>query len=517
MFHGNGVSENAKYSLSPKRFGSFFEPKSSKHYLGFTKVWDRLKPKTTLGRRVKASAYPYLPGMEQQLNYEFNRLENIINLWAKHPRLFDDIQNSLKSLRDPLQSITLLQKGKSLSAVELFVLSRLCFCANTIRNAQKLACLSRWPKNVVLPKVDALNALLGPGSQKQPYFHISDEYSSSLASVRKRLRQKQGEYMKTVQNSDETIKELECEINELKIKLNREQQKVLWELSLKIRKHVGVIEDAARALGELDFLICKARFAISIKGVRPQIICPDKDHQTYLEVSNGYHVVTFDEIKARGGKYHPISIKINSTVSVITGPNMGGKTVTLATVGLCVAMAQWGLLVPCKHMKFALYDFIYFKPYEHQTPGLSSFASEIVSLKNLAMRIKQKGLVLLDEVGRGTNPSQGLALYAAFLQYYIENDTVGSTVLSVTHYHGLAKLLGVPHWQVKGLSSDFANQTHLDVTIVGHVDHIYKYMDYTLQQVGPNTSTPQDALVIAGALGLNQSIVEKAKKFCTQS
>ena len=89
-------------------------------------------------------------------------------------------------------------------------------------------------------------------------------------------------------------------------------------------------------------------------------------------------------------------------------------------------------------------------------PGLSSFATEIVSLKEPLSRIDERGLVLLDEVGRGTNPSQGLALYSALLAHYLESRESGSTVIATTHYHGLADMLGVPHWQVRGLVSELS-------------------------------------------------------------
>ena len=106
-------------------------------------------------------------------------------------------------------------------------------------------------------------------------------------------------------------------------------------------------------------------------AIRPEIIktgsgnsgnrVPNLDSSAALQaplvLDGAVHPVIRGEVESRGGCYQPVSIDIDSSVSVITGPNMGGKTVALATVGLCVAMAQWGLMVPCKSMKFSLYDF----------------------------------------------------------------------------------------------------------------------------------------------------------------
>jgi len=333
---------------------------------------------------------------------------------------------------------------------------------------------------------------------------------------------------------------LEKELSLLKSKQREQERQVLRELSRELKQYLAVIEAASHALGELDFLLAKVESARSMDATRPEIIYPSgaDDRGSGNEMSSGttgepghssgyrtgpglvlqdaFHPMVRDQVEARGGTYQPITIELDSTVSVITGPNMGGKTVALATAGLCVAMAQWGLMVPCRSMKFSLYDLIYFQPGVEQTPGLSSFAAEIVSLKQPLARAAQKGLVLLDEVGRGTNPSQGRALYAALLQYYLENDTAGSTVVATTHYHGLAAALGVPHWQVKGLATeslDLEPRREATPAEGDGLDWLYRYMDYTLQKVGPDTPTPQDALVVAKALGLEETIVDKALKF----
>jgi DNA mismatch repair protein MutS2 len=363
---------------------------------------------------------------------------------------------------------------------------------------------------------------------------------------------------------------LETELNLLKAKQRAQETEVLRELSGKLKQHLPVVEAASQALGELDFLLSKAELARATDATRPEIIrpgagdgsgsgkaglsakhrgpgeglSPGKGMDSGIQPEPGrnsspgpdlilqgaFHPIVLNEVKSRGGTYQPVSIELDSIVSVITGPNMGGKTVALSTVGLCVAMAQWGLMVPCNYMKFGLYDFIYFQPGEEQTPGLSSFAAEIVSLKQPLARAGERGLVLLDEVGRGTNPSQGRALYAALLQYYLENDTAGSTVIATTHYHGLAATLGVPHWQVRGLATEALGLKDSKGPEAGEgagwsegsertelagdgLDWLYRHMDYTLQKVGPDTPTPQDALVVAKALGLDAAIIDKALKF----
>ena len=538
-----------------------------------------------MGRRVKAKARPFLPGMEKELNREFDCLEAIIKLWDDYPDLLKEILDILASSKDPYHAINLLDEKRPLPPAELFILSHLCFCVSRLGYIFKSTGVSRWPQKAVPPSLEELEKHLAPGSQGQPTFYVSDAYSKTLAELRQTRKHKQSmrqkqmdKHARKVENvlgrrfgtreeiairkanythvekarsmpelseTRETLTHvffrlkptrnaalLEREINGLRQKERTLEQEVLLELSLKAQKYISDIKAAARAVGELDFLISKAELARPIKATRPQIISRSHKAGGYdtclkrhnnsepglgpLVLYKAYHPVVLKQVEFRSGSYQPISIDIDSTVSVITGPNMGGKTVALATVGLCVAMAQWGLMVPCRHMQFGLYDFIHFQCQEGHVPGLSSFALEIVSLKEPLSRIGEKGLVLLDEVGRGTNPSQGLALYAALLSYYLENGRAGSTVIATTHYHGLADMLNVPHWQIRGLAPELKDPEGVRSTLANGkdgIDWLYGHMDYTLQKVGPDTETPQDALLVAKMLGLNEQIVSRAQDF----
>ena len=199
---------------------------------------------------------------------------------------------------------------------------------------------------------------------------------------------------------------------------------------------------------------------------------------------------------------------------VITGPTWGERSPCHCRP---VWLAQWVSFLagecgsPCMTT--------YFQPETYGKPGLSSFASEVLSLKEALSRREEKGLILLDEVGRGTNPAQGLALYAAILDYLRETRESRATVIASTHFHGLAKALDVPHWQVAGLVPDAGA---IDAGSIGKdvpkdINWLYKHMDYRLQRVGPDTPTPQDALLVARVLGLNGEIVTRAEAFVNKS
>jgi DNA mismatch repair ATPase MutS len=301
---------------------------------------------------------------------------------------------------------------------------------------------------------------------------------------------------------------LEREINRLRQREAALEGDILAALSKEIAPKAGQLEAAAWALGELDYLICKADLAASWGAVRPEI---SPDHTCCLRIEDGIHPLIRDEVERRGGRFQPVTLNLDAPVSVITGPNMGGKTVSLSIAGLCVTLAQHGFLVPCSRMVFSLYDYVYFQPQTPGKPGLSSFAAEILSLKEPLSRNGDRGLVLLDEVGRGTNPSQGLALYAAVLHHLRENHNPCSTVIATTHYHGLAALVGAPHWQVAGLQP-VGNEQAADAEAASDIGWLYRHMDYRLQKVGPDAPTPQDALLVARLLGLEEDIIARAER-----
>ncbi|MGI6626938.1 MAG: MutS-related protein [Bacillota bacterium] len=558
-------------------------PGKAKENLGFAEIWESILPRSASGRRVKAKTKPFLPGMEEDLEAELDCLEAVTTLLNDHSDAFTELFGILQSSKDPFYAIALLKDGRPLPPAEIFVVAHLCFTVSRLRQVLESTGISSWPEKTIPLSLQQLEKHLLPGSKGQPTFYVSDTYSVPLAKARSKRREKErmwrqemareaGEVEKIIgrkpglkeeiairkTNYDQIEKarlmpelgeaketlthvhfrlkattdavRLEREINRLRQKERSLEEEVLLELSQKVRNHLSEIERATEAIGELDFLMCKAELAMSMGATRPEIIAMDTlqtagfaktagvEPTSYmpLVLEGASHPLVRKEVESRGGSYQPVSIYIDSTVSVITGPNMGGKTVALSTVGLCVAMAQWGLMVPCSLMKFGFYDFIHFQSQEEEVPGLSSFATEIVSLKEPLSRMDERGLILLDEVGRGTNPSQGLALYTALLAYYLERDSAGSTVVATTHYHGLADMLGVPHWQVRGLvpgAHDLGRLSHTWSNGADGIDWLYRHMDYTLQRVGPETPTPQDALLVARVLGLNKKIVEKAQAF----
>lgn len=520
---------------------------------------------------MKGQAKPCLPGQESDLAREYGTVNSILRARDAFPEVFSKLAGVLSSLKDPFHAVSLLEENRALTPSELFLIAHLSYSCGRTLSAMAEARGFKWPARATPPDLSAIEKRLLPGSTGQPLFYVVDGYSADLARVRAerknrekswraemqgeaaavekllgrhvglreeipirksspdiiekaRLMPELGETRETLTHVHFRVKaareavRLEREINRLRQREAGLEEEVLATLSKELAPKAGLLEAAAWALGELDYLLCKAELAKEWGAVVPQVV-PGPSSRLYVE--NAVHPLVKDEVEARSGRFQPVTLDLDSVVSVITGPNMGGKTVSLSATGLCVILAQYGFLVPCSAMVFSPYDFVYFQPQPPGKSGLSSFAAEIVSLKDPLGRHGERGLVLLDEVGKGTNPSQGLALYAAILRHLQEKHDGRTTVLAATHYHGLAALVGAPHWQVAGLQTAEAGvaDDNVDAWPNGvaasdarDINWLYQHMDYRLQKVGPDAPTPQDALLVARLLGLESDIITRAEE-----
>lgn len=496
-----------------------------------------------------------MPGQEHTLINEWQIVKDLARAKESNPEVFAKLGAVLSSMKDPFHAISLLEEGRVLTPSELFLIAHLAFSTSRALSAMEEGRRIPWPKRAVPPSLAAVEKRLLPGSTGQPVFYVVDAYSPELAKVRAERKSKEkawraemaqeadavekligrkvglreeiairksnpdmvdkarlmpelGEVRETLTHVHFRLKaareavRLEREISRLRQRESALEGDILAALSRELAPRAAQLEAAAWALGELDYLICKADLALQWKAAVPEI-CPENTRT--LRIVQGFHPLVQEEVESRGGRFQPLTLELDEPVTVITGPNMGGKTVSLRTAGLCVALAQYGFLVPAEAMSFSLYAFVYFQPQTPGKPGLSSFAEEVLSLKDPLSRERERGLVLLDEVGRGTNPSQGMALYAAVLQHMREVSP-SSTVIATTHYHGLAAVVGAPHWQVAGLRPESLDSGGGS----SDINWLYKHMDYRLQKVGPDAPTPQDALLIARTLGLNEDIIARA-------
>ena len=302
---------------------------------------------------------------------------------------------------------------------------------------------------------------------------------------------------------------LEEELRQLLEEEDRLTVRVLADLSRQIGQYLKPLEENQRKLGELDWMLAKIEHAI-----KHNCIPPERVEKDAIAIAGGRHLLVEEEVAKRGDEYTAINLTINKGITLITGSNMGGKTLNLRMVGLLTAMAQYGLCVPAEEMQFSLREFIYFSVDDDQTKGdLSTFGQEIVGLKQALVMRNKPGLYLIDELARGTNPEEGEALGKAIIGYLADSPAI--TVLT-THFPALAEMPGVCHYRVQGLNQE--KYSRLRENLKGReglenfsLKLIYELMDYRLVKIDHGQGISRDAIRVAALLGLDDKIIKDAE------
>ena len=233
------------------------------------------------------------------------------------------------------------------------------------------------------------------------------------------------EPLETIETNNELVRLHEVEIAEI--------TKVLFAITEELRDHREDLMAMAEAVGLLDFIAAKARLAIHQNAIEPQV-----NEAGRLFLKNARHPLLEANLKAQKLEIVPINIDLDADqrVMVISGPNAGGKTVVLKTTGLLALMAQSGLHVPATDANLPIFGHVLPDIGDHQSiaANLSTFTAHISNIRKICDEISPPALVLLDEVGTGTDPEEGSALGVAIVDYLRER---GAHVIVTTHYSGL--------------------------------------------------------------------------------
>jgi len=206
------------------------------------------------------------------------------------------------------------------------------------------------------------------------------------------------------------------ELEELKYKEQREVSRILREFSLELFDRVSQFMRLERLYAEVEASFAKAEFGRSYRGVFPRF-----SQEKGIKLIKGFHPLLFFESKAKGLPLVTNDFFVERGL-LITGPNLGGKTVSLKTVGIAVLLAQLGCPVPAKEAELEVFKKVFVDLGDEQSivEGESSFSSHLKNLKNILEEADEHSLVLLDEPGKGTNPEEGAALVGAIIEELVQ-------------------------------------------------------------------------------------------------
>ena len=515
---------------------------------------------TPFGIKMIKEQEPFLPGQEEALREELQRVQRMMDIAVGFPKDTGLLRETFMVMKDNTFSIERAATSV-LSVVEIFELKSLLLqMEKVVELSEKL----NFPEEFIPADTTALLDVLDPGGDRLNTFYIYDSFSEILGQLRKDKKEKEREIRKqqkvrkefikqkyglaltpkfelVVSKSDqqsikmideisemtrsdedymsvtfsltatEEVELLMKECDELMSKIEDEELCVRERLSKEISKYEAVLLENCRRLGQLDITLSKALYAEKHNCIMPEIA-----DEHILEFEDGRNLQLEEALRIRnGGEYCPVSMSLTDGVTCITGANMGGKTISLKLAGMVSILAQYGFFVPCRKARVGLSNYMQILIGDSQSieRGLSSFGSEMEELKEILENSKERSLLLIDEIASGTNPFEGLALTRSLVDYLKKQPYI---TLMTTHFDSVTEDKDVKNLQVMGLAGVDFDRLDKELRYAKRKDRINiisKYMDYRLAVVEDTAEIPRDALNIAKMLGIDKDIIEKAKDY----
>lgn len=437
--------------------------------LQFKAVYEHLVIKTAMGR-------DFLFNLEFSKDKDF--LKKQYELTEKCQTFIESISTNDKMLlecilydiHNIIGSINLIERNENLDDIGLFEIKAFCLsCQQLNQSLRNLNC-----EEFVLDSFDDIITLLDPEGTKSKQFYVYNAYNPNISTLR-------SEFEKLKQTDSPLAAKIYNEIIEIE---NIVREKICTQ----IRPEILRLRKAISQIALLDVSIAKAELNILMNLVKPQL------NETTTRYTKIFNPIIEEHLQKRGKTFQAIDILCNTDTMLITGANMAGKTIVLKTLALNQLLAQFGFFVAADKADICLVEGILQSIGDNQdeNQGLSSFASEILTLNGIIEQVKtmRRYLVLVDELARTTNPIEGVKL----LNGFISTINMGNSICVVTtHYSNItAKCL---HYRVKGFIN---NNLKPPISI----DNLSDNIDYSLIEDTTN-STPTEALNLCRLLGVD--------------
>ncbi len=443
--------------------------------------------------------------MAKELNY----IEKIIDGLNENKAIFDDIEYTFCKIKNIKNTLKRLKNNNVLDELELFEIKN--FSINTIEIISNYKKLNISVDYINFKYLDDVVELLDPDGLNLVTFQIYNSYSKKLSFIRKnKMDIEKKIFMETDSDKIEKLKKerLEIVLNE-----EREELKIRKSLSENLFNYVSDIDENMKSIGRLDLLIAKANLAIEHNAVKPTI---NSEKRIYFE--NLVDPNLKELLNSQNKEYIPISIDIDNNITIISGANMGGKSVSMKSIALNLYLFQCGFYVFAKEADLCVLDFIYLISDDMQdiSRGLSTFGAEIIKLKEITKLMKVRdGFIALDEFARGTNPVEGRILLKSICEYFKRYNSIS---LISTHLDDI-DIDDATYYQVIGLKKvDFAGlKRQIDLKVgmglsenSNEIKILQEFMDYRLEKVSKETKVPKDAINVCKLLGLDNEIINIA-------
>ncbi len=521
--------------------------------LDISHIIERVEVYSDLGKNRRKNFVPFNSTSIEDIRQYHSRLAQVVELSADKI-LVDKLKSELMHVKAIHRSIDSL--GEELEVFEIFEVKQFCYFYNRISKLLKSSNFKNIDKFVSLENIFNF---LDPENHGTPSFNISSSFSQDLHQVREKIALKSKEkklllnkykleikQALNIQNAEdkvtvsryntdmknkleesgyyvvsdenfantiyslklpETIINMDIELNSLLIEQEKIAEEVLKYISKELYNYKDNLIKAIEVLADFDDMLGKAVFARKYSCVIPEI------KQDKVSFDNAINIPTYEALKRVNIKYQKISLDMPYSMNIIVGANMAGKSTALVTLGQLAYLTQYGFPVPASKCQIPLFDFIMFSGDEanQKSIDLSSFGKEIVRVNSYLNR-QGKGLFLIDEFARGTNPKEGNALSKALFEELKSKDCFS---FCATHFNSPLTISEIGLFAIPGITEeDFLeirqeNQEHPE----NRLKALHKKMKYEIVKVTQNTKTPQAGIMIAELLGIDSKIISKAKAF----
>ncbi len=496
-----------------------------KKEIGYQFVRELLDPVTPYGvKRLREEGF-YSLDRKFELERELENVALLKKALTSDSTYVMDLRQKMSSLKDLSGTFSRCLGGFVLTEVELFELSSFCVRINElIPYVQRL---QKYGDSASIQFTDMKKPLeiLQPESKNGISFFIEDSRTSALYEARtcKHAIERQ-----IRMENDGNISELLKRRQEAAAAEEKALSEIFADLSTALCPFIPIFRKNADAAGRLDAALAKA-----ILAERYGCVCPVIGGKEIV-LQDAVHPQVAAALKEDNRPFSPVTISMPKGVTVLTGANMGGKSVALRTVVLNTALALSGCFVFCRAAKIPLFTRIDLisRDLSDMELGLSSFGAEIVRFNDAAEQITEEGfsLIAMDEFSRGTNAGEGSAIVRAAVKYLSGKNAI---TLLATHYDSAAEF-AVKHFQVKGLRKEDEPVCEEEKMTMNNKepetsderppgkpgrDHalwrlrrISDAMDYGLIEVPPGTECPRDAVRICRMLGLPKEMLNEILK-----
>ncbi len=369
-------------------------------------------------------------------------------------------------------------------------------CADCSQELDELRTISRTGKSYIAALEQKEKEKTGIPSLKIAYNKVFGYYLEVSKSYKEKVPDR---YIRkqTLVNCEryisEELKEYEAKVLGAEERIKQIEYEIYSEIKEKLSQRVTEMQALVDILSEIDVLSCLAWLAYKNNYVRPTF-----NEENILLIEDGRHPVV--EKLLQNELYIPNDVRMDNKsqfISLITGPNMGGKSTYLRQVGLIAIMAQIGSFVPAKKANLPIFDKIFTRvgAADHLAMGKSTFLVEMLETANILASASPRSLILLDEIGRGTSTFDGLSLAWSIVEYIHGNPLLQSKTLFATHYHELTELESV----LEGVKN-------LHITVKAHNDDII-----FLRKIEHGRADQSYGVQVAKLAGLPQAVIKRAK------